>query len=162
MYDRVSLERQRHIVAKTALLAVGDVLERHDVPFSLTVYGSYVSEVMPFDGNWRRQRRFVNLENLGGTSTAEVLRDVAEKIAVRREDRRLVVLVTDGDAHDPEMVMGVMNEMTEIGVEFANVFIGTDGVTQEKYMRDAEYPVHRVVDPANLPQVIFESVRNAF
>lgn len=163
MYPKwVAQNEDPHVVAKTATYAIGDVLDRHDVPFAITAYGSYVAEVKTYDQKWRTQKSNLDIDNLGGTSTSSVLQHSAVSLSMRPERKRMVVLVTDGDADDNRTVIPVMNELTAIGVEFTSIFIGDRGQVLENMMKDAGYPVTRAANVAGLPVALFSAIRTAF
>lgn len=155
------LHKSPHVVAKTSMLAVGDVMDRFDVPFSIMGYGSNVLEIKTFDEPWRKAKQLLNQDELGGTSTAEALYKVAERMALRKESRRLVLLLTDGESRDNELVVPAMNEMANLGIEFACVFIGSAGGRLQSMMASEGYPVQRASSIDALPQVMFDAIRNA-
>lgn len=163
MYPKwVAQNEDPHVVAKTATYAIGDVLDRHDVPFAITAFGSFIAEVKTYDQKWRTQKSKLDLDNLGGTATAAVLQHSAESLSLRSERRRMVVLVTDGNADDNTTVIPVMNELTAIGVEFTSIFIGDKGQFLESTMKEAGYPVTRAVNVADLPLALFSAIKTAF
>lgn len=155
------LSKSPHVVAKTSMLAIGDVLDRFEVPFSITAYGSDIREVKPFDAPWRKSKVLLNQDQLGATYTAEALLHVAQQMALRKESRRLVLLLTDGDSRVNSLVIPAMNEMANVGIEFACIFIGDSGVSLQRMMAAEGYPVQRASSIDALPQVMFEAIRNA-
>lgn len=164
MYPTVEaddLPKSPHVVAKTSMLAVGDVMDRFDVPFSIMGYGSNVLEIKSFEEPWRKAKQLLNQDELGGTSTAEALYKVAERMALRKENRRLVLLLTDGESRDNQLVVPAMNEMANLGIEFACVFIGHAGGRLQSMMASEGYPVQRASSIDALPQVMFDAIRNA-
>ena len=151
-----------HVIAKTAIYAVADVMDRHEIPFAITAYGGSIVEVKSFEQKWRQRKAYLDLDAMGGTATSEVLQHSAECLSLRQEHKRMVVLVTDGDARNNLTVIPVMNELTAIGVEFTSIFIGDRGVPLQAQMVDAGYPVTRVVDVQDLPLALFTAIKTAF
>jgi hypothetical protein len=71
-------QQDAHVVAKAATYAVADVLDRHEVPFAITAYGSYVAEVKTFEQKWRTRKGYLDLDGMGMTATSLVLQRSAE------------------------------------------------------------------------------------
>lgn len=153
--------RPCHLTAKIAAHSVGDVLDRSQIPFAITAFGSQVCDVKNFDEPWRSRKASLDLGDLGSTLTAEALAHVAQRMTTRQENRRLLILVTDGEADENVLVIPAMNELAQLNLEFACIFIGYEGRNLECKLRDAGYPVQRVTDVDSLPQVIFTAIQNA-
>ena len=151
-----------HVVAKTASYAVAEILDRHEVPFAITAYGSSIAIVKSYEQSWRKRKCFLDIERLGGTKTTEVLQHSAENISLRPERKKMVILITDGDARDNTTVIPVMNELTALNVEFTSIFIGDGGGQLEMNMRDAGYPVVRAHEVTDLPTALFAAIKTAF
>lgn len=155
------IHQSPHVVTKTSMLAIGDVLERFEVPFSIIAYGNDIWEIKSFEAPWRKSKALLNQDQMGLTYTAEALLKVAERMALRKETRKLVLLLTDGDSRENALVIPAMNEMANLGIEFACIFIGASGTALQTLMTYEGYPVQRVSSIDALPQVMFEAIRNA-
>ena len=158
----VSEQGHPHVVAKTASYAVGDILDRHEVPFAITAYGGSIAVVKSFEQSWRKRKCFLDVGRLGSTRTTEVLQHSAENISLRTERKKMVILITDGDARDNTTVIPVMNELTALNVQFTSIFIGDGGLELELSMSTAGYPVVRVHEVADLPIALFTAIKTAF
>lgn len=149
-----------HAYAKTAMLAVGDVLDRFDVPFMVSAYGETIFDIKTFDDSWRKRKVFLDLHDAGFTMTAEALSHIGVAFAQRQEKRKLALLLTDGNANENSLVIPAMNELARIGVEFAVIFIGDGGKLLEDLIREAGYPVQRVEEASDIAKVTFEAIKN--
>jgi hypothetical protein len=86
----------------------------------------------------------------------------AESISARPERRRMVVLLTDGEADDNNFVVAAMNELSALDVEFATVFLGTSGNELEALLTNSGYAVTRVETTQELPAALFQAISSAF
>lgn len=142
--------------------AASQVLDRHDIPFAIAGFGARFMPIKTFDQRWATVRRYSMTEPLGGTATDCAILRIAEALAARPENRKLVVLVTDGEPHDEDGTVVVMNEVRRLGVEFACLFIGYQGKTFELKLRSAGYQVSRALSKDSLANGFFEAIEQAF
>ena len=163
MYPNSNVEEVEapHVVAKTSMMAMGDVLDRFEVPFSIVAYGTNIMEIKPFDASWRKSKSVLNQDELGSTYTAEALHFVAEQMVVRKESRRLVMLLTDGESSQNSLVVAAMNEMSRLGIEFSCIFIGAGGSELAQEIAEEGYRVQRTATIQELPQAMFDAIRDA-
>lgn len=148
-------------IAKSAVIGIGDVLDQFDIPFSVMSYGTNCAGIKSFEDNWRTRRACVDYERMGSTNTSRSLEFAANDIAQRREKRRIVVLLTDGDSDDNNFVVPVLNELTSLQIEFTSIFIGYGGSDLESMMQSALYPVQRVKQIEALPAAVFAAIEKA-
>ena len=151
-----------NVVSKVAAYAIAETLTRHEIPLGITAYGETIFKVKTFEDKWKLRRPFLNVDSLGSTNTGGALEVCAEGICVRPERRRMVVLLTDGDADDNDFALAAMNELSALDVEFATVFIGTSGRELEVLLAGSGYPVTRVLRTQELPEALFQAISSAF
>lgn len=144
--------------------ALGDCLNRFDVPFAVRFFGSRLTPVKNFDGNWRNCRALYWRELEGNTCTDQALLGVIPEIAARQEQRKLLVLVTDGVPSNSSATVLALKEAQRAGVEVATVLVTADGSLSQfaSEMQDAGLPAATVASPDELAQRVFEAVRSAF
>lgn len=118
--------RIKRIDAATATTrALGDVLDRFDVPFAVSLFGEQLTVQKRYDDIWRKTRDCgASLE--GATATDEALTAILPELVVRREDKRVLVLVTDGVPRSSEDAATVLAEAKRQGVDASVVMIGSD------------------------------------
>lgn len=151
-----------HVVAKSAVLALGDVLDRFSIPFGVSLFGSSFTHVKLESDRWQKVRPFIHVDTLGGTRTVSALSKVLEVACVQPESRRLVLLLTDGESDDGnQLLVPVANELTAAGIEFSAVQIGYQGTDLEEQLSQAGYSTERAKLIEDVPQAIFNAIRNA-
>lgn len=120
-----SLEDQKPAIdaAEEAAWAVGDVLEKHEVPFSLYVFGRNTTPIKRFDDGWRKASRRVWASLEGNTITHLAIRTAVGDLVGRPEDRKLMLLITDGAPSSIQAMVIEIQEAQRAGIEVAMLFI---------------------------------------
>ena len=74
----------------------------------------------------------------------------------------MVLLLTDGDTEGGNaMLVPVVNELTAAGIEFSAVQIGSAEVDLENQLSQAGYTTERAMLIEDVPQAMFNAIRNA-
>jgi cobaltochelatase CobT len=107
--------------------ALGDVLDRFQVPFAVRLFGDQLTRVKSFEQSWRRHRAYITSRTEGSTCTDRALLSVVPEIAHRQEQRKLLVLLTDGIPADETAAAAAMAEARRAGVEVATLLISANG-----------------------------------
>lgn len=107
--------------------ALGDVLDRFQVPFAVRLFGHQLTRVKSFEQSWRRHRLYMTPITEGSTCTDQALLSVVPEIANRQEQRKLLVLLTDGIPADETAAAAAMAEARRAGVEVATLLISASG-----------------------------------
>lgn len=104
---------------------MGDILDEYEVPFQVNAYSDRYATLKAFDDDWtqvRRQREQPLIA--GGTCTGHAVQKALCDLVVRQEERRLMMVVTDGDTSDLDVLMSCYAEAQQMGIEVASVMIG--------------------------------------
>ncbi|MCP4121716.1 MAG: VWA domain-containing protein [Bacteroidetes bacterium] len=127
-----SMSSQKILLAKQAMIVVAETNERLNVKTQLIGYEGYGVEVVKdFDEPLQRtQGRVGSLIGSGGTPTAEALWEAGNRIAARKEERKLILLVTDGYPNDVQGAKEVSEMISRSGIEVYGIGIGTDAVNK--------------------------------
>lgn len=104
---------------------LGDILDEFDVPFEVNAYSSTFATMKAFGEDWtqvrkRKERPFIS----GSTYTGIAMQKALSDLVVRQEDRRLMIVVTDGDTSDLDVLISCYSEAQLMGIEIASVMIG--------------------------------------
>lgn len=157
-----STQPEPQVVAKAAVLSMGDVMDKFAIPFGVSIYGCDYTDVKLAGDGWRKVRPYVDVGSMGGTRSVDALSRVIPLAASQSQNRRLVLLVTDGNTDGGNSLMvPVLNELTAAGLEFAAVQIGRAGNDLEAKLTEAGYATERAEGLDDVPQAIFNAIRNA-
>lgn len=107
----------------SAMEAMSEIFSRYEIPLRVNFFSNGYTELKGFDEDWIRARR--NGVHLGGgTDTSNALQHFAESLFHRTEERKLLVLVTDGDPGSTAHFSDVAKALPELGIELRIVYIG--------------------------------------
>lgn len=104
---------------------LGDILEEFELPFEIAVYSDAFGYAKNFEDDWTnfsKQKKMVFYGD--GTITGGAVELVLGSLACRQEERRLLILVTDGDTNDMDRLESAYAEATYQGIEIASVMLG--------------------------------------
>lgn len=116
--------------------ALGDTLERFDVPFAVYQFGSNLTRVKSFDQRWRRTRSLHYKKLEGSTCTHQALNLVVPALAARSEERRLLILETDGIPSDVLRTVAALSEAMRLGINVAVFLVGSATSLQNASLRN--------------------------
>jgi hypothetical protein len=105
-------------------VAVGDVLDRADVPFGFATYDTSVREWKAFEDDWSEMLTRYTPCAHGNTNTHLAVVWALQKFIERNEARKLLLVVTDGDPGDRVVLEAAIREAANYGVEVRFVLIG--------------------------------------
>lgn len=150
--------------ASAVTRALGDALNRFDVPFAVRYFGSRLTKVKEFDNNWRTSRTLYWSELEGSTCTDQALLSVIPEIAARMEQRKLLVLVTDGVPSNVGATVLALQEARRHGVQVTTLLVTADQTLTglATALTSAGLPAATVKSPDELAQRVFEAVQSAF
>ena len=97
------------ICQAATLYAVGETLQRFDVPFAIMQFSDKAYLNVDF-GDWAKSKGKVQPLSIAGTNTANAMVKAVEMLALREEDRKMILLVTDGLPRSIEEVAAAVNE----------------------------------------------------
>lgn len=130
-----SMKGRKLPLAKQALIAVAEVNQQINVKTDVLAFaGSRVTVVKTFDQPLQTAHAAIGgLRAGGGTPTAEALWDAGLRLAARREERKLMLLVTDGLPQSLEAAQEVAQRVTVSGIELYGIGIGDAGAAVAQF-----------------------------
>lgn len=155
---------QRITAASAATQALGDVLNRFDVPFAIRYFGGMLTPVKGFEQPWRSARSLTYRDLEGSTVTHSALAEVIPELAQRPERRRLLLVITDGLPSDTERTVAALQEAQAIGLEPAVLVIndGHPALAQfQGALQTARIPAGSAAQSAELAKAMFSAVTAA-
>lgn len=122
------------------MVCFGRLLEKFDIPYSSYVYASDVVKHKDFDQTWRQAQEKFFFQSGGGTSTGAAMNYAIPELAAQDTERKIMIVVTDGDSGDMTLVKAAYNEARAHGIETATIFLG-DGSHTAKFLSSRGMPI---------------------
>ncbi|MDN5874065.1 MAG: VWA domain-containing protein, partial [Sinobacteraceae bacterium] len=126
-----SMEGCQMNLAKQCLVAVGEANRQIGVATELSVFAGQKTRVIKAfdrDLDTRVKGLVGGLHASGGTPTAKALWEAANRLVARREQRKLLIVVTDGLPNDLDDTQQVAAMITKSGIELYGVGIQCEGI----------------------------------
>lgn len=118
--DRISA----HEACKRVSVAVGEVLNNVSIPVGIATYNTVVREWHSFDDNWASTLQRFNPAPKSGTKTHLAVVWALKKLIERQEARRILIVITDGDPGNSDVLKSAVEESANMGIEVRFVLIG--------------------------------------
>lgn len=124
--DEKLLDTVRRLDAAIGLAyGLGDMLDEFDVPFQVNSFSDCYATLKAFEADWTQVRKPRERPDIaGGTYTGAAMQRALADLVVRPEARKLLLVLSDGNASDLEVLMSCYSEAREMGIEVASVMIG--------------------------------------
>lgn len=151
-------DMKRRDAASRVTVAAGEVLNNATVPFGLTGYNTALREYQPIEGDWAKTlKNFAPASNSSTNTHLAVVRMLRTFIE-RKEARKVLAVITDGDPGDAQVLQAALNEAKAYGVEVRFVLIGN---SEEHHYRRLNAPYGVANTPGELAQAVFGSLEAA-
>ncbi|QNV69505.1 hypothetical protein F7661_28830 (plasmid) [Pseudomonas sp. CFA] len=118
--DRISAQEACNRVS----VAVGEVLNNSAIPFGIATYNTVVREWHGFEESWAGTLQRYSPEPKNGTKTHLAVVWALKKLIDRPEARRILIVVTDGDPGNSDVLRSAVDEAVLMGIEVRFVLIG--------------------------------------
>ena len=113
-----------HDACKRVSVAVGEVLNNVSIPVGIATYNTVVREWHGFDDSWASTLQRYCPVPKSGTKTHLAVVWALKKLIDRQEARKILVVITDGDPGDSEILKSAIEESAGMGIEVRFVLIG--------------------------------------
>ena len=113
------------VVAEGVMYGLGAIFDEFEIPYEFAAFSDAYMTAKSFDddGEMIRKRRQSPLVN-GGTITGAACQMALSRLVCRTEEKKLLIIITDGDTSDLDMLASCYNEAKHMGIEVASVMIG--------------------------------------
>lgn len=124
-----SMRGEKIMLAKQALIAVAEANRQLNIKTEVLAFGP-PQVVKPFDMDLSTKARAAigGIRTGGGTPTAEALWLAGNRLAARRETRKLLLLITDGLPNHVDNTVHVAQMLQRSGIELYGIGIGCDAI----------------------------------
>lgn len=145
--------------AQAVTVALGDVLDMHDIPFSVTLFGKSVCAYKPTGHGWQPAKRcIVGLDASGDTKTGHAVVEGSKDILFSDRERRIMLVVTDGVPDDVDFAVSESAEIQKTGVQVRYVMIGGDHSELSSELTQAGIHWSCANSTDELAKAVFEAV----
>lgn len=149
----------RKEAATEVAVALGEVLNDAEVPFSLAGFNTTLREYQPFGADWAKTLTNYQAHAAGVTNTHLAVVWCLRQLIDRPEDRKILMVVLDGDPGRIDVLKAALNEADSYGVEIRFVLIGDQ---LEQYYRDLNAPYGVARNTDDLAGAVFGALQAAF
>ncbi|MGP5236543.1 hypothetical protein ACTXN4_13635 [Pseudomonas helleri] len=113
-----------HEACKRVSVAVGEVLHNLSIPVGIATYNTVVREWHAFDENWTSTLQRYAPIAANGTKTHLAVVWALKKLIDRPEARKILIVATDGDPGDSDVLKAAIAESSSLDIEVRFVLIG--------------------------------------
>jgi len=144
-------------MANCSALAMGCSLDKFDVPFAIISFHEHCVLQHDFEDAWTRTLGCYDVTAKGTTNMGDAYFHAARLLMRREENRRIILLVTDGKPANWEVLRLSIQEAKRWGVETRTVLIAP---TQDDFNRfeQLETAPSVAIRPAEIPRAIFKTL----
>lgn len=154
-------------VAEDAMWAILQAVDRFDgVKTSAAAFGTSIHPIKGYEENFRSARHFLwdRASDSGGTDTHYAVQHMARELLGREEERKLMLVITDGMPSSVDATAAAMGEVLRGGGEVAMLFIASDesayaGLKNKMAKSGATFAV--VSSSDQLVRGVFEAIKTA-
>lgn len=153
--------------AQQTLFALGETLERAEIPFGVTLFAESVSRYKSMDESWRQAcKKKPALKQDGSTLTHSAILKATEDLVFAQEDKRLLIVLTDGLPSHTMQTIAECKELKQIGIDTTFVLIngnGHHGIFKGfiRGLQDARIAHAMAATAADLSGAVFKAVKDA-
>lgn len=113
-----------HEACKRVSVAVGEVLHNLSIPVGIATYNTVVREWHAFDESWASTLQRYAPTAASGTKTHLAVVWALKKLIDRPEARKILIVATDGDPGDSDVLKAAIAESSSLDIEVRFVLIG--------------------------------------
>lgn len=152
-------DMRREDAASRVCVGAGEVLSKTEVPFALVGYNTALHQYKDFDGSWAETLKEFGPHSASSTNTHLAVVWALREMCHRKERRKILKVVTDGDPGDETVLAAAIEEAKAFGVEVRFVLISS---RHEHQYRGLGVPYGVAQDAPELANAVFASLEAAF
>jgi len=142
-------------IASSGCYVAARAMDMNNIPCFVGTF-PYFSTLKTFDS--RTSREMLGESN-GSTPIAEALVWVSEKIIARKEQRKIVIVITDGEPDNPQLAEEAVARMNTRGIEVYAIGIGPSGDDLNTWFKDQNR--QRIISNIrDFPKALLEVLRD--
>lgn len=115
----------RRELALGSMFALADILDDYEVPLSVSTYCHKHQVLKGFEQEWSAiRRKKVAGQHGGNTLTGAAVQERLGDLACRPQERKLLIIITDGKTSDFSLLQSCYSEALHQGIEIASIMLG--------------------------------------
>jgi hypothetical protein len=157
LLDSSTSMRSHMETACRCCLALGQALDIQGISTGLTAFpGSQPDTVVPILEHGRKRQSAVTVQAKGGTPLGEAIWWVLQRMVTLPEDRKLLLIVTDGDPDNLAVAQDAIRAACMVGVEVLGLGIEAPAIL--KLLPDRSAVIEHIDD---LPKAVFSLLEHS-
>jgi len=147
-------------LANAATIGMGCVLEQFDIPFAVISFSTYSKLQHDFDDAWQKTLARYNVVAEDTTEMGKAYYHAVCKLMHRDEDRRIILMVTDGAPTNWQQLESSVKEAKRFGIETRTVLIQPNGTSMARF-KELETVPAAAWKAAEIPKAIFATLESS-
>lgn len=140
-------------------LGLGDLLDEFDVPFEINCFSDGYAAMKLFSDDWTSVRKSGEAPYMrNGTHTGAAMQKALCTFVDRQEDRRLMIVLTDGDTSDLPVLFSCYAEAQAMEIEIASVMIGPHIQSIQRLADEFGFSAKSCNDSADLSRFVIQRI----
>ena len=124
-------------------IGLADVLDEYQVSFSALAYCEKLTYCKQPEDDWSTMRKGLTVPAAqGGTLTGAALTTAVGDLALLPQERKVLILITDGDTTDEDLLDSAYAEAVEQNIQVVTLLITTPGQRISRYLQKVAKPCH--------------------
>lgn len=147
-------------LANASIIGMGNVLDQNEIPFSVISFSDNSRLEHDFEDSWKKTLARYCVENDCGTRMGEAYLHAVAGLIQRDEERRIILLITDGKPADWTSLEVSVAEAKRWGIETRTVLICPDEASTSRFAAMNTAPgVARAAQ--EVPRAIFKTLEQS-
>ncbi len=148
--------------ANGIMLGLGDILDEFEVPYEFSAYSDEFMTFKSFDSDGYALRRTQKAPDLsGGTVTGGAVQIALSRLACRPEKRKLLIIATDGDTGDLDLLISCYNEAKIMGIEIASIMLGKVIPSIQTLANESGFKATAIGQVSGLGRFVVERIKDS-
>lgn len=145
------------------MYGLGEILDEYEIPYEFAAYSDKFMAFKPFAESGEMLRRGRKAPQIsGGTVTGAAVEIGLSHLVQRNEERKLLLVVTDGDTGDLDRLISCYNSAKDMGIEIASVMLGKQVIPSIQRLADETgYKAVVTNKVAGLGRFIVDQIKSA-
>ncbi len=155
--------RSQQAIANESAAGAIEILDKRDL-VGVVAFENSARRIVPIGPNDQpaaARARIESISSSGGTNIGPALKMAQEMLESVDASAKHIVLLSDGESQNPEVLPGLARELGELGIKVSTIAVGDEadeqGMRQVASLSGGVY--YRVSNPSVLPRIFLKAIR---